>query len=120
MAVLTLIWRQVSLTEADLLESGAARRNWTYKRDARIKIPSAALGIGPVVYAGTPENPATGAASYDGVVRDALFLFCDTADCVRALLEDVNPEDLAETISHYMDTHGGDIPTMQTLKPVGV
>lgn len=119
MAVLTLTWRQVSLTEADLLESGAARRNWTYKRDARIKTFSAPLGVGPVVYAGTPENPETGISSYDGVIRDALFLFCDTADCVRALLEDVNPGDLEETIAHYMNTHGGDIATMQMLKPAG-
>lgn len=118
MAVLALEWRVCSITETDLLESGAIRRTWTAKEDARIKTAAAPLGIGPVVYTGKAENPDTGISSYDGVIRDGLFLFCDESDCVRAILEDVDPTDLEETINNYMDTHGGDVETMQTLKPV--
>ena len=118
--ILSLTWKSVSMMEADLLENGAVRKSWALHSDARITISGSTLGVGPVVYTGRPEDPETGAAVYDGVIRDALFLFCDldSSHCVRAILEDRNPTDLQETISAYMQASGGDVSAMQALKPI--
>jgi hypothetical protein len=118
MAAIPLTWHAVSVMEADLLENGALRKSWSYPADARIKISGALLGVGPVVYKGKTEDPNTGEASYSGVIRDALFLFCDVADCVYAVLENVDPTALQETIDDYIANYGGDIAAMQAMKPV--
>jgi hypothetical protein len=117
--IMSLTWKSISNLEADLLENGAVRKSWTLHSDARITTSGASLGVGPCVYTGRPEDPETGAATYDGVVRDALFLFTDldTSYCVRAILEDRDPTDLQETIEAFMLACGGDVSAMQAKKP---
>jgi hypothetical protein len=115
--ILSLAWKSVPVIVGDLLENGANRKMWSYPVDARIKTSEAPLGVGPVVYKGKEENPETGESTYSGVIRDALFLFCDTADCVYAVLENVDPTDLNETITNFIANSGGDIAAMQAKKP---
>lgn len=115
MSLITLGWRTVGNMEAELLEAGALRKTWTVSADARIRADG--VLVGPVVYMGKPEDPETGVATYDGVVRDALFIFSDGDASVRALAEDQNPDDLQETVDDYLTSSGGDLAAMRALKP---
>lgn len=117
--LIDLTWKNVSVLEAGLLEGGAQRTAWTAYTDARITTDEAPSGVGPVVYLGKPEDPETGVQTYDGVIRDALLLFFDAEICVRAIIEDGNPDDVIETCEDYVNTHGGNVADMQALKPVG-
>lgn len=115
MSLITLDWRTVGNMEAELLEAGALRKTWTPAADARIRADGAL--VGPVVYTGKPEDPTTGVATYDGVIRDALFVFSDGDASVRALVEDANPDDLTETVNDYLASSGGDLDAMRARKP---
>jgi len=115
--IIDLTWKTLHLREAELMENGAVRMAWKLHSDARIKTADSVMGIGPVVYTAKPENPETGEYQYDGIIRDALFIFCDEADCVQAMANNADPGNLEETIADYMLSHGGNIQEMKALKP---
>lgn len=117
MPVQTLTYEVITLPEAEIFESGVDKLRWTLVSDARIKTAENSLGVGPVVYQNRPEDPLTDQYSSDGVIRDALFLFVDEADCVKSLISNMDPTDLQETIDDFMATHGGSVVEMKTKRP---
>lgn len=117
--LIPLTWNGVTALSADLMENGALRKTWKKYSDARIETESAPLGVGPCVYTARPVDPDTGAETYDGVIKTALFMFFDEpgAGSVVCLLENADPDDLSETIGNFVSQHGGDVAAMQALKP---
>lgn len=114
-----MIWKAERAEIVEMVENGAQRLLWTYAGDARIRHDDAPMGVGPAVLIGRPEDPDTGRPATDGVIRDALFLFCDfgIVDSVYAAVFDADPTALTAAIDAYMDAHGGDVDAMRTLKP---
>ncbi|MFP4031218.1 MAG: hypothetical protein ACLFQQ_22900 [Desulfococcaceae bacterium] len=114
-----LNWKAERSEIVEMMENGAMRLLWQYAGDARIRHDDAPLGVGPAVLTGRPEDPDTGRPATEGVVRDALFLFCDyvVVDSVYAAVFDADPTELQAEIDAYMDAHGGDVDAMRALKP---
>ncbi|MFP4031217.1 MAG: hypothetical protein ACLFQQ_22895 [Desulfococcaceae bacterium] len=117
MPVQTLEFEVIGLPEAEILESGVDKLRWELVSDARIKSEENQLGIGPVVYRGRTEDPLTDTYSSDGVIRDALFLFVDETDAVKALVSNMDPTDLTDTMADFMTNYGGSIDEMKTKRP---
>ncbi|MFP4423249.1 MAG: hypothetical protein ACLFRG_22155 [Desulfococcaceae bacterium] len=117
MPVQTLTYQVIDLLEAAILERGVNGLQYELVADARIKTEDNELGVGPVVYRGRTEDPETDTYSGDGVIRDALFLFVDEEDCLKSLVSNMDPTDLADTMADFMDTHGGSVADMKAKRP---
>ncbi len=119
MPALTLTYTAIPIYVTNVMLQGCVKKGYTLSADARIRNATLTLGVGPICYAGKTTEGVEDPASGSKVPNDAMFFFVDEdGDTAKyAVLEDVDPTDLQDTIAAFLTNMGGDIATMKARMP---